>query len=468
MPQNFPSDELRPLPPRPDLDFEQDRAARISAACDGKIAVSEAQLLVARSYGFASWENLVRYFTSWKLHSRGRAPQMHEVLHADSAVRQILLEFKNRAAMPTQPPDIIGTGSAISTYVPRFFGLSDAEIFSSSLSETEAQLVVARRMRFSSWKALKQARADYVPPPPPTPEQRERYKTNPGPVTFATFTRGENDRERIANLFTDNRNMFAPISEYALDNWFTWRMVFIALGALSDKHEVLAWIRALGIDVQRHLNIGLLGSPLPSRDSAAVTPNLLELGADPNWMPENGFSVLEHALVRHGSGKSVDLIAQRVSPRKSFWIAAALGDVATMESYFEPNGSLSQAAHDDRPDFVALDNAQLSGTGRPNASEVHVMWEAFMVAVLNSRLNTIEALLDRGLPPDYSPVWMNALHFCVDHNFEDVARLLLSRGANPDYKAWPDQQSPRAMAKWTFEHSPDNCTAQLVLKYGSN
>lgn len=468
MPQNIPAEEVCPLPPRPDLDFELDRAARITAACDGKIALSEAQFLVARSYGFASWEMLERYFVAWKLHSIGRAPQMHEVLHADGAVRQILLEFNNRAEMPIQPPDIIGTGAAISTYVPRFFGLNDAEIFGSSLSEAEAQLVVARRMRFDSWKVLKRAQTDYVPPPPPTPEQREKVKQNPGPITFATLVRGENDRERITNLFTDNQHMFAPISEHALDNWFTWRMVFVALGALPDRHEVLSWIRSLGIDMQRHLNIALLGSPLPSRNNADVTPILLELGADPNWLPANGFSVLEHALVRHGSGKSVDLIAQRVVPRKSFWIAAGLGDVATMNSYFEPNGNLSQSAHDDRPDFVALDNAQLSGTGRPNASEVHVMWEASMVAVLNSRTNTIGALLDRGLPPDYSPVWMNALHFCVDHNFEEVARLLLSRGANPDFKAWPDQQSPREMAKWFLQHDPDNQAAQLILKYGSN
>ncbi|MEO7998960.1 MAG: hypothetical protein ABI852_16025, partial [Gemmatimonadaceae bacterium] len=234
-----------------------------------------------------------------------------------------------------------------------------------------------------------------------------------------------------------------------------------------DKHELFAWIRSLGVDVQTHLNTALLGPTIPMRQDVELTRLVLEFGADPHWIPWNGMSVLEHALVRHQNGESVDLIAQRATPQKSFWMAAGLGDVATMNSFFEANGDLSRAAHEDRPDFLALGSLQLSGIGRPCASELYVMWEALIVAVLNGRLNAINALLDRGMPPDYAPVWFNQLHFCVSQDFLSVAELLLARGANADFKAWPDQQSPREMAKWLLEHSTNNQAAQLVLSHGT-
>ena len=53
----------------------------------------------------------------------------------------------------------------------------------------------------------------------------------------------------------------------------------------------------------------------------------LDRGANPDWLPPNGITVLEHAIARYRNGTSVDLIAQRVRPRQALWIAAGLGDV---------------------------------------------------------------------------------------------------------------------------------------------
>ncbi|MEO7998604.1 MAG: hypothetical protein ABI852_14240, partial [Gemmatimonadaceae bacterium] len=143
---NVPAEELRPLPPRPDLEFEKERAAKLAAESEGRLAPDEAQLRIAQSYGFATWAKLDRYFTTWELHSRKPSSGSRQSLRdPESSVRQLLAEFKNRSVMPVQPPDIIGTGAAISTYVPRFYGLTDEEIFSSTLSEGEARLVSARR-----------------------------------------------------------------------------------------------------------------------------------------------------------------------------------------------------------------------------------------------------------------------------------------------------------------------------------
>jgi ankyrin repeat protein len=237
---------------------------------------------------------------------------------------------------------------------------------------------------------------------------------------------------------------------------------------------MLQWIRSLGIDVEGHLNILLLGDRVPSREPlpraprtmlplATMTRALLDFGANPEWIAPNGYSVLEHAVVRYGSGKAVDVLLERVQPRQAFWIAAGIGDVAMLQSFFKANGDLSQAAHRDRPNFSLLGSIPLGGLDRPCASELHVMWEAFMIAVMNSRTSVIVALLDRGLPVDFTPFWANALHYCIEYENAEVAKLLLYRGANPDFKAWPDQQSPREMAKWWLEQFPESSTAAVIF-----
>src|SRR4051812_26786204 len=85
----------RPLPPRPSLEFERKEAkallrrlrdgdpealararARhpaIGAPARDRIRLSDAQLVIAREYGFASWPRLVRYFgdVAHRRHARG-------------------------------------------------------------------------------------------------------------------------------------------------------------------------------------------------------------------------------------------------------------------------------------------------------------------------------------------------------------------------------------------------------------
>lgn len=66
----------RPLPPRPNLEFERKRAKKLLRALHGGDAdalarasdvamppfqLAHAQLVVAREYGFASWPRLVQY-----------------------------------------------------------------------------------------------------------------------------------------------------------------------------------------------------------------------------------------------------------------------------------------------------------------------------------------------------------------------------------------------------------------------
>jgi hypothetical protein len=153
---------------------------------------------------------------------------------------------------------------------------------------------------------------------------------------------------------------------------------------------------------------------------------LLDRGADPNRVPPSGIPVLDWALTRYWNPESVDLIASRVEPRHAFWIAAGLGDVRKTLSYLDNSGKPAEAARDDRPDFV------LVGFGtpcRPDADDLEIVWEAFMIAGFNQRLEVIDALLDHGFPIDYDGWGSTLLQWAQGNRIDVLADHLVKRGA---------------------------------------
>ncbi|MEP6835687.1 MAG: ankyrin repeat domain-containing protein [Gemmatimonas sp.] len=470
------ADNVRPLPPRPDINWERKRARKLARVSGEKLKLDEARLLIARGYGFDSWHKLERYYADWELLRRTHSPTIGSLSQAENQVQGIRLEFQNRQQFSVQPPDVSGRGTALCRFVPRFYGRTDEEIFSSTLTVEEAQLVVARGRHCDSWNALMATCANYVETPLP-PLSFRLHRMQAKPVTFASMTKGDTDEERIIRLFTDNRCMFKPLSDRSMfsGSAFLWRFLIQAIAGLPDPQEMLQWIRSTGFDLQGHLNILLLGDRIPIREVSdgarprimmpqpAMTRVLLDYGANPEWIAPNKFSVLEHAVIRYGSGEAVDVLLDRVKPRKAFWIAAGIGDIDMLQSFFKANGELSQSARRDRPRVSLMDTIPLGHIDRPCVSETHVLWEAFIIAVMNSRLNVIAALLDRGLPVDFTPFSHTALHCCIEYHLHDVAHLLLTRGANPDFRAWPDQPSPREMATSWLKHFPESGTAGLII-----
>ena len=158
---------LRPLPPLPNLEFEHkeakallrqlrtgepDALARararhpaIDASAPARIRLADAQLVIAREYGFTSWPRLVRYFGDvdrqrYSHHSFGR-PDPDE---AD--VRGLLAEHGGRRAW---------AGRALASYVPRFYGMRVADVFASPVPGADARRAVAHMAgrHFSSRQA---------------------------------------------------------------------------------------------------------------------------------------------------------------------------------------------------------------------------------------------------------------------------------------------------------------------------
>jgi hypothetical protein len=149
---------LRPLPPRPSLECEhkeakallrrlragdRDALARararhptLDASAPARIRLAEAQLVIAREYGFKSWPRVVRYFGDIARQRHSYHGSIGTRQGYEESVRQLLIEHRERMASAWR---------TLAAYVPRFYGLAADEVFAFSVTEDEAHLAVPRR-----------------------------------------------------------------------------------------------------------------------------------------------------------------------------------------------------------------------------------------------------------------------------------------------------------------------------------
>jgi hypothetical protein len=182
--------------------------------------------------------------------------------------------------------------------------------------------------------------------------------------------------------------------------------------------------------------------------SAAGVEWLIGRGADANRVWPNGYSTLEHAFFFYNAGQSspevVDQLRKHVKVvRNTFWVAAALGDVKAVRSYFDRNGLLKALARRDRLDLDRLGPG--GGPFNPEADDETIIFDAAVMAVLNGRVAVLAMLLDLGFPVDAAPYNATLLHQAVGCGSFVSCAFLLERGANPDAKQlW--NRSPRWLA----------------------
>jgi hypothetical protein len=415
-------DGVSPHPEKPNLEFERKRAKRLLRALreespealerarrqrvrSGRSAASagfrlaDAQLMIAREYGFSSWPKLVEYFSTWERHdAAGPVSNPHLRSHYEFLVR-VLMDAHRDRRLPRL--------GALAAFVPRFYGMTDAEILATPLTEEEAQLAVARQLRFSSWEALlahtKVAR-----------ESEEEYLRTP--MMRAITARRANDREALDRMLEEHPELLDSILRNALLAELETRT--------PEARQITDWLASRDADLAGTLNRMLLAGPNVRTENVIY---LLERGADPDWIAPSGMSVLEHALLMYWNPEAVELIARRVVPRKAFWIAAGLGDVQTMLSFLDEKGAPTDAARRDRPDFVAV--GLPSSPCRPGADDLEIVWEAFLVAGMNERLAALDALLDRGFPIDYAPWGSTLLEWAEGNRKNALVDFLKERGA---------------------------------------
>jgi hypothetical protein len=453
--------ELRPLPPRPSLEFEHKQAkallrrlrsgdpdsiararTRHPSMDVSKLRLADAQLVIAREYGFKSWPRLVQYFGDLERQRYGaRSIQSDRGEHYDASVRNLLAEHRLRRG---------AGGRAFAAYVPRFYGTRLEEVFAATVTEEDARLAVARMNGFATWDVLLERRQNSIS------WRDDDWELNPMQrVGKAIQAADLKELQRVVDAhpelldWRDSRG--SPLFNSALH----YEMV---LGR-EVMQPIMDWLALHGFDRQLELNRQLCGHMYMK---AETVRELLDRGADPNWVAPTGIPVLEHALIRYWSGQAVDALAERVVPRQALWISAGLGDLNGVRRSLDANGKPADAARRLRPDFDAVGARGV--LSHPDPDDEEILMEAFFIAILNGRTAVLEYMVSQGFPVNSLVYDSPIINFAVGNAMTAMVECLVRCGADLNLRGWMPTQSAREIARSRFEDAPQNVDLRRIVE----
>jgi ankyrin repeat protein len=163
-----------------------------------------------------------------------------------------------------------------------------------------------------------------------------------------------------------------------------------------------------------------------SKDNTTMVELLLDAGAsldgNDRWSP------LEEALY-WGYERSVRLLVSRGAQVKNLRVAAGLGRMDAVESFFDEDGSLKAEAGTVESPFEKLAIV-------PRAHEAQAIIDnAFVYACMHNRIEAAQYLLQRGAAIDAIPYGFDfaatGLHYAAYRGHRAMVEFLLQRGADP-------------------------------------
>ncbi len=462
------SHPLRPLPARPSLELERKHArallrrlragdpeamARATASHPtldtsqpDRVRLADAQLVLSREYGFASWPKLVHWFErverqryGWKQLNSGDDPRSLE-----SWVRTLIAEHRDRRTW---------TAHTLAAHVPRFYGAQLETVFSSTVTEDEARLAVARQRGFPSWQVLLDSVAA---------SSARQHATEIDPMRFAAMAIEEGNVDELRRIVEQHPDLLHPLQHESSRG----RHLLATVAHHEKRRGVEAmrtireWLEAQGLDYQLELNQQLCGH---MRMSPEKVRWLLDRGADPNWIAPNGASVLEHALIRYWNGEAADLVAARAAiPHDVLWIAAGIGDVEGVSRALSDGERSMTVARRRRPPLDVIGPAMMDQLPEPDDEEL--LREVFLVAMLNGRTAVLEELVTRGFPLNSLAWGQPMINFAVGNFYISVVECLVRLGADLDLRGWRPELSARELARELFEQDPDDADRRRMIE----
>lgn len=449
---------LRPLPPRPSLEFDRKAAKALlremragnrealeraraqlphrEAASMANATLSDAQLVIAREYGFASWPRLVQYYGGVARQSpasRGFSDPLRPVEHYERRVRSMLKQHETGYGWAAR---------TLAAYVPKFFGMRPEELSGCAVTEDDARLAVARSTGNPSWAAL----LEQIATAPPESEDEWEIP----PIQKAAKAIEERNLSKLRQVVAAHPELLHPAQQEAQRRGTILSCAIdFELAAPGEQTAIINWLVEQRLDLQLELNVRLCGRGLYMKPDEVRA--LLKLGANPNWVAPNGIPVIEHAIVRYWNGESIDVLKPHVKPRKALWISAGLGDVDGLHKLLDRNGKPTAAARVIRAPLDSVCVLRIPPVVDPDDEELFM--EALFIAALNGRTNVIEYLASRGVNIN-SLVWgAPVISTAVGNGWTPVVETLVRCGADVNLKGWSSSNgSARDQARSAYEH----------------
>jgi ankyrin repeat protein len=394
-----------PLPAAPSLEQLRKQAkelARAHRAGGEPLRLSDAQLALAREYGFPSWPKLKAYVDRVS----ANFPALTHAFVDDIGYYQDRAEGLRSVVESGLPSGI----AIVRTYHPALADASDAEI--RALSPGAARLVLAREHGFASW---------------------------------AAFRRHVDDLAESGEPF---RRAFRAIQ--ARDGK--------ALGELLDRYPGLVSARGTnGNDL-----LGLATNAVCGRRDQAMVHELLARGADPNGANDRGWTPLHQAgygndialarllldagaradLEAHGEGGTplaaalfwghadvADFLAERGIVPGNLRIAAGLGRQDLIESLVREDGSLLDEAGAARGFYRPHSGFPI---WQPSDDPQEILDEALVWAGKSDRVAVLGPLVDLGADVDGDPYRGTPLTWAAANGRVASIARLLELGADID------------------------------------
>ena len=377
-----------------------------------EIALQDAQFVIAREQGFASWTKLKAYaeLSPDARHTRLFVADMKWISDRVHG----LLQTRNSAG-----PAAL---EQIREWHPRFEGCSDEEIRQAPFTEADARLVYAREHGFDSWDDL--ARRVTVLASDSSVEAGE-------PFLAAFEALKSRDVAALKSLLTGNPRLARDRGT----NGNTLLNLAVSIAAHAKPDVGLALVESLlaaGADVNDGNDRG--ATPLHQAgysNQSAIADALIEKGADLDAEAHgSGGTPLMFALF-WGHREVSDLLGRRSVAPGNLRACAGLGNKDLMERCFSADTRLTVEAcaargfyrpHSGFPDW------------QPSTDRQEILDEALVWACKSGRTEVLPRLLRAGARLDADPYRGTPLIWAAWCNRPETALWLIDHGASVDQK----------------------------------
>ncbi|HTR39920.1 MAG TPA: ankyrin repeat domain-containing protein [Bryobacteraceae bacterium] len=377
------------------------------------VALHDAQFVIAREQGFASWTKL-------KVYAEPSPDSRHTRLFVAD-----LQWLRDRAEGLLRTRHSAGPAALeqIRTWHPRFDGCSDEEIRRAEFTETDAQLVYAREHGFDSWDELAH-RVGLLS------QDAAAQAAEPFLAAFRALQAGD-----VAALNSLLRG-HAGLARQRGTNGNTLLNLAVSVAAKADSDLGLSLVETLlaaGADVNDANDRGW--TPLHQAgysNQCAIADALMKRGADLDVEAHGSGGTPLIAALFWGHREVADLLGSYSAAPGNLRAAAGLGNQDLVEKCFRGETALT-------PEACAARGFYRAHSGfpdwRPSADAQEVLDEALVWACKSGRTEVLVRLVRAGARLDADPYRGTPLIWAAVRNRLETATWLIDHGADVDRKA---------------------------------